>query len=102
MQTSRRPAKVPRQTRAPDSHGQAALLFAESILHGLIEKGLLTNDDAIVILAVAMDAKEQIIEQQDEPTIIDHQPLRLLERISKSLELDCRGDSNTSIDQGSC
>lgn len=76
--------------RAPDPQGQAALLLAESILHGLIEKGVLSVDDALAITTVAIDAKEEVIREHGEPREIGRQSVRLLSRIAASLTIDGR------------
>ena len=76
--------------RSPDPQGQAALLLAESILHGLIEKGVLSVEDALAITAVAIDAKEEVVREHGEPSEIGRQSLRLLNRIAASLTIDGR------------
>lgn len=74
--------------RPPDPQGQAALLLAESILHGLLEKGVLTIDDALAITAVAIEAKEEVVAEHAEPREIGRHSLQLLHRISTSLTID--------------
>ena len=43
----------------PDAHGQAALLLAESILHVLVENGVLSNADAIDAVRTTMEVKAE-------------------------------------------
>ena len=70
----------------PDPHGQAALLLAESTLHMLVERGLLTNADAITAVRVATDVKEEIVELANESPRASEASLRLLARITGSFE----------------
>ena len=49
----------------PDPHGHAALLLVESLIHGLIERGVLDADDAVEIIGTAENVQGEIAEQAD-------------------------------------
>ena len=72
----------------PDPHGQAALLLAESTLQMLVERGLLTNADAIAAVRMAVDVKEEIVELAIEDRRASEASLRLLARIAGTFETD--------------
>ncbi|WP_285021954.1 hypothetical protein [Novosphingobium sp. fls2-241-R2A-195] len=48
-----------------EPHGQAALLLVESLIHGLIEQSVLTNDLAIDIVETALEVQASIAEASD-------------------------------------
>ena len=72
----------------PDAHGQAALLLAESILHTLMEAGVLTNRDAIMTVQSAAEVKVDVAAVTGESQGRMQQSLDLLSRIQASLETD--------------
>ena len=72
----------------PDAHGQASLLLVESLLHGMLEKGLLTVDEAIGIATAACEVKEEIASQEIESEDTAQLSLQLIARITASLKLD--------------
>ena len=72
----------------PDAHGRAALLLAESMLHALLDKGILRTDEAIAIMATATEAEEEMVANGDDPAAIGEESLALLAKIAASLELD--------------
>lgn len=43
-----------------DAHGQAAILLVESLIHGLIARSVITVEDAIEVVTVAIDVKMEI------------------------------------------
>ena len=43
------------EPQSPDAHGQAAMLLAESMLHGLIARKVISVADAVEIVEVAAD-----------------------------------------------
>ena len=47
----------------PDAHGQAALLLAESLLHGLVARALISPREAIEIVEIAADVQHEIGQQ---------------------------------------
>lgn len=80
--------KPTKRAGAPDAHGQAALLLAESIIHGLLGKGILRADEAISIVTTATEVKEELVADCGEPAAIGTHSLALLSRIAASLELE--------------
>lgn len=88
---------VPPATRdvsghAPDPHGEAALLLAESIIHGLVAKQILTVADAVEIVAIAADVKLEIAQLGVEPSATASKSLTLLAAIQESLRKDLNAD----------
>ena len=81
--------------RAPDPHGQAALLLVESMLHVLLEKGALTIEEALVITTAAAEVKEEVLAEQSEPESLGRFSLELIERITASLKIDEGGDGSS-------
>ena len=72
--------------RGPDAHGQAAMLLVESLIHGLIERKLLTVPDAVEIVDVAAEVKAEIgADLGDSPSTL-RASLTLLNSISQSLK----------------
>lgn len=43
-----------------DSHGRAALLLVESLIHALVEKAQLTRAEAIEIIDIAVDVEAEL------------------------------------------
>lgn len=72
----------------PDAHGQAALLLVESLLHAMLERGILTVDEAIGIAAAAGEVKEEIAAEATESDDTARHSLQLIARIVASLEYD--------------
>ena len=77
-----------REARDPDSHGQAALLLVESLLHGMIARSLIRTEDAIEIVAIAAEVKEEVALSTDESPRVAERSLQLLGAIMASLEHD--------------
>ncbi len=50
-----------------DAHGQAALLLVESLLHGLIAHSALTVKQAIEIVEIAADVKQDYLDGHGSP-----------------------------------
>lgn len=71
----------------PDAHGQAALLFAESILHCLVERGVLSRGDALDALTSASEIKTEVAEETGESKGRMLQSLGLLDRIKLSFQI---------------
>jgi hypothetical protein len=70
----------------PDAHGQAALLLAESILHGLVEAEALSRAAALSVIATACEVKFQVAQQAGESNRRMTESLELLHLISKSFD----------------
>ncbi|UUL83800.1 hypothetical protein [Sphingomonas qomolangmaensis] len=77
-----------RNTATPDGHGQAALLLAESLIHGLCEKSVLTNLEAIEIVDRAVDVQFDLAEAADGAGAPMWRSHALLSSIATSLRTD--------------
>jgi len=72
----------------PDAHGQAAMLLVESLIHGLIERSVISVPEAIEIVEVAAEVKTEVAaELGDSPATMRHS-LDLLASLKLSLEGD--------------
>jgi hypothetical protein len=72
----------------PDAHGQAALLFAESLLHTLIERSILSVEDAVSVVQTAAEVKLAMATEARESHERMQASLELLFRISDSFATD--------------
>lgn len=72
----------------PDAHGQAALLLAESTLHTLVTKGVLTHAEAVDVIRSAADVKEEVAMAAGESEARMQASLRLLNRMASSIGSD--------------
>lgn len=68
----------------PDAYGQAALLLVESLLHTLVERGVLTPQDIVSTVQVASDVKRDLAESTGESRERMKQSLGLLAAIERS------------------
>ena len=76
----------------PDPHGQAAMLLVESLIHGLIARSVITPADAVEIVEIAAEAKEDIaLSLGDSPATL-RKSLRLLQAVADSLRVDIPRD----------
>jgi len=72
----------------PDAHGQAAMLLAESLIHGLVARDIITVGDAVEIVAAATEVNEQVgVDIGDSPATLQRS-LALLRAIQSSLAMD--------------
>ncbi len=69
-----------------DAHGQAALVLVESLIHVLIQRCVLTLDEAIAVLDLALDSQKVIYD--DAPSLRAEGAIALLSSIMASLETD--------------
>ena len=74
--------------REPDAHGQAAMLLVESLIHGLVERSVISVPDAIGIVEAAAEVKSEIAEDLGESPETLNRSLHMLAAISDSLRLD--------------
>ena len=74
--------------RGPDSHGQAAMLLVESLIHGLIAKSVINTEEAVDIVNTAAEVKEEIAASLGDSAATMQKSLALLEAISASLKND--------------
>lgn len=73
--------------KVAEPHGQAALLLAESLLHGLIASSSLTVEQAVEIVQIAVEVKQDMADGAAD-TAADRRSLHLLNAISASLRND--------------
>jgi hypothetical protein len=68
----------------PDPHGQAALLLVESLIHGLVGRRVLSLQEAVDVIEVALDAQIGLedIDRSIAPAT------DLLQALLRSLEID--------------
>lgn len=78
----------------PDAHGQAALLFAESILHTLVEARVLTSAQAVACLRTAAEVKVEVAKMIGESRANMERSVDLLGRIGDSFAADGKADAD--------
>jgi hypothetical protein len=80
---------VPHEARSePDTHGQAALLLAESILLALVETETLSVAGALSVIETTCEVKIEVAEQAGESRGRMQESLKLLQAISASFAVD--------------
>ena len=72
----------------PDAHGQAALLLTESLIHMLVERGALTNTEAIEVVQTAAEVKVEVASAAGESCKRMKESLTLLAKMQCSFESD--------------
>lgn len=72
----------------PDAHGQAALLLAESILHALVDTGVVTQAEAVEVVTAATEVKREVATAAGESRGRMQQSLDLLTRMTASFATD--------------
>ncbi|WP_127145418.1 hypothetical protein [Pelagibacterium montanilacus] len=77
--------------READAHGQAAMLLVECLLHRLIEKQVLSVEEAIDIIDVATEVKIETGTERGEMPATLQASIHLLQDISASLRFDVAG-----------
>jgi hypothetical protein len=78
---------VPRLAE-PDPYGQSALLLVESLIHGLVARSILTLDEAVDVLTVALDVKDEIAADLGDSQYTKDKSMELLAAIRASLSND--------------
>ena len=79
----------PEQSRDfSDAQGYAALLLVESLIHGLIEKSVITLETAVDIVEVALSVSLEVDEEPEKKSVSPRGASALLQAISKSLSAD--------------
>jgi len=82
------PAPDPAAPPTTDAHGEAAMLLVESLIHGLVARSVLSVDEAIALVAVAVDARAEIVADHGEADAAQDRALALLSGIGASLAYD--------------
>lgn len=77
--------------RGPDAHGQAAMLLVESLMHGLIARSIISVADAVEIVGVATEVKEEVAADLGDSPATMEKSLTLLAAIRTSLAIDLPG-----------
>lgn len=72
----------------PDAHGQAAMLLVESLLHGLIDRRVISVADAVEIVDVAVEVKRDIGEDLGDSPATLKRSVTMLQAISSTLKQD--------------
>ncbi len=72
----------------PDPHGQAAILLVESLIHALVARSVISMEDAIEVVTVALDAKIEIAHEFGCRDDTMDKSVALLARIRQSLSND--------------
>jgi len=72
----------------PDAHGQAAMLLIESLIHGLIERKVISISDAVEIVDTAREVKIQTGPELGDSSLTLQKSIWLLDAISASLSRD--------------
>ena len=75
----------------PDAHGHAALLLAESLIHGLIERSILSVADVIDIIETADSVQVEVAEAADGHGAPMWRAHALLSSIARSLSHETDG-----------
>lgn len=76
-----------------DAHGQASLLLVESLIHGLLERSVLSNGDAISIVESADSVQVDLAKAADGHDVPMWRSHALLSAIAESLKCDDHGRS---------
>ena len=74
--------------RGPDAHGQAAMLLVESLIHGLVARSVISIEDAVEIVGIAAEVKEEIAAEMGDSPATMEKSLILLDAIRASLNND--------------
>ena len=69
----------------PDASGQAALLLAETMLHILVEAGVLTREQALEVVQTAAEVKGEGAVTGEAPAVL-RETLGMLRRMEVSFE----------------
>jgi hypothetical protein len=72
----------------PDAHGHAALLLVESLIHGLIERSVITVENAIEIVETAKSVQVDVADEADAHGAPMWHAHTMLTAIERSLSYD--------------
>ena len=82
------PASSEAVAGGPDAHGQAAMLLVESLLHALVARSVLTLEDAIEVVTVATEVKEEVAYHLGDTPETMRKSVNLLSAVARSLSHD--------------
>lgn len=74
--------------REPDAHGQAAMLLVESLIHGLVDRSVISVGDAVEIVEAAAEVKADIAADLGDSADTLDRSLTILAAIGDSLRID--------------
>ena len=83
--------RADRPSGSPDPHGQAAMLLVESLIHGLIARSVISIEDAVEIVNVAAEVKEDVAADLGDTAATMQRSLAILGAIGVSLIGDLPG-----------
>lgn len=72
-------------SREPDAHGQAAILLVESLLYGLLDRSIISVEEAVEIVDVAGDVKREYALEMGDSAETMVKSLELLDAIRASI-----------------
>jgi hypothetical protein len=75
----------------PDAHGHAALLLVESLIHGLIERSIISVADVLDIIETADSVQVEVAEAADGHCAPMWRSHELLSAIARSLSHEADG-----------
>lgn len=75
-----------------EPHGRVAMLLAESLIHGLIARSVLSTADAIEIVGIAAEVLEETSLEKGDTAETLAKSLAILKAISASLSIDISDD----------
>ena len=84
-------ARADGRLRGPDAHGQAAMLLVESLIHGLVARSLISVADAVEIVGIAAEVKEEVAADLGDSAATMKKSLTILGAIRTSLNNDLPG-----------
>ena len=84
------------RARGADEHGQAAMLLVESLIHGLVDRSVISVAEAVEIVDVAADTQAEIADPGGPPAA-PQSSLAMLHSISSSLRHDMPRGANDEI-----
>lgn len=72
----------------PDASGHTAMLLVESLIHGLIERSVITVEDAVDVVDTAADVNEDMAAEAHITAFAALRARNLLAGIAQSLTID--------------
>jgi hypothetical protein len=72
----------------PDAHGQAAILLVESLIHALVARSVISLEDAMEVITVALDVKTEIAVDLGDIDDTTDKSAALISRMLQSLTND--------------
>lgn len=91
------PASAGQVHHTSDSHGQAALLLVESLIHGLCEQAIIRTTGAVEIVERAVEVQAELAAEADGAAAPMWRSHALLSSIATSLKGEGDGDPRPSI-----